>query len=188
MDIIKQWAVIGLIKSGRYSADKEGNIYSHRPGPPWTRRPVAKRSLEPSALPSGYIQRQFSLEHGAILSCYQHVFVWLFFYGVYRPGYEIDHIDNNPGNNALGNLRLISHLENHRRKSEPIWLIEQNKKRGSEGTSRPRVPKHIRIKIIEDFQSTKISRQKLAAKYGFSRQTIASIVNTIPPRGEVPHP
>ena len=40
-----------------------------------------------------------------------HRLVWLWNYGIW-PEYELDHIDGNPSNNRLDNLRPATHLEN----------------------------------------------------------------------------
>ena len=42
-----------------------------------------------------------------------HRLIWLHTYG-YWPRHEIDHIDGNPANNALDNLREVTHEENLR--------------------------------------------------------------------------
>ncbi|TDN64266.1 HNH endonuclease [Scandinavium goeteborgense] len=44
--------------------------------------------------------------------CYVHRLVWEAFNGAIPEGYEIDHVDENKGNNSLGNLRLMTRLEN----------------------------------------------------------------------------
>lgn len=41
-----------------------------------------------------------------------HRLVWEAFNGAIPEGYEIDHVDENKGNNSLGNLRLMTRLEN----------------------------------------------------------------------------
>ena len=41
-----------------------------------------------------------------------HKLVWLTFVGEIPEGYEINHIDENPSNNALSNLSLVTHREN----------------------------------------------------------------------------
>lgn len=41
-----------------------------------------------------------------------HRLMWEIFNGPIPNGYEIDHIDRNPSNNALNNLRLVTHSEN----------------------------------------------------------------------------
>lgn len=43
---------------------------------------------------------------------YLHRLLWETFVGEIPDGYEIDHIDTNPRNNSLENLRLVTHKEN----------------------------------------------------------------------------
>lgn len=44
---------------------------------------------------------------------YFHRAMWVLHFGPIQPGMEIDHIDNNPTNNVLGNLRLCGRSENN---------------------------------------------------------------------------
>ena len=44
---------------------------------------------------------------------YEHRLIWMWYYGEEIPeDKEIDHIDNDPDNNKIENLRLLSHQEN----------------------------------------------------------------------------
>ena len=51
-------------------------------------------------------------ENGKHKSEYIHRFIWQAFNGPIPNGFEIDHIDNNPANNRLYNLRLLTNVEN----------------------------------------------------------------------------
>lgn len=44
---------------------------------------------------------------------YQHRLAWLYVYGV-NPNGEVDHINHNPLDNRICNLREVSHTENHK--------------------------------------------------------------------------
>lgn len=56
-----------------------------------------------SKLNTGYIRCKEQLLHRII---------WETFNGPIPPGYEIDHKDNDRGNNALSNLQLVTHKQN----------------------------------------------------------------------------
>lgn len=43
-----------------------------------------------------------------------HRVIWRLYNGPIPPGLEIDHIDGDPGNNNISNLRLVTHAENIR--------------------------------------------------------------------------
>ena len=45
-----------------------------------------------------------------------HRVIWEMFYGVVPKGLEVDHIDGNPSNNAINNLRLVTKAVNTRNK------------------------------------------------------------------------
>lgn len=45
-----------------------------------------------------------------------HRLVWVAFNGVIPQGYQIDHIDNNPQNNRLQNLQLLTASENNKKR------------------------------------------------------------------------
>lgn len=58
-----------------------------------------------------------------------HRLMWEVFYGKIPEGYEIDHIDRNPSNNALNNLRLVTHSENAKNanhKNIKVYTINTN--------------------------------------------------------------
>ena len=55
--------------------------------------------------------------------------MWEVFYGKIPEGYEIDHIDRNPSNNALNNLRLVTPSENAKNanhKNIKVYTINTN--------------------------------------------------------------
>lgn len=61
---------------------------------------------------------------------YVHRLVWENFVGEIAEGYEIDHIDDNPHNNALSNLQLMERRENvlkHYSREDVLYLREHRK-------------------------------------------------------------
>lgn len=57
--------------------------------------------------PDGYIKARLNGSY-----YYLHRLVWMYHYGEINQGYEIDHIDGNPSNNTIKNLRLARSFEN----------------------------------------------------------------------------
>lgn len=55
-----------------------------------------------------------------------HRVVWEAFNGSIKEGYEIDHIDGNPENNALNNLQMITHKENVQKREIDWSYVSQN--------------------------------------------------------------
>lgn len=50
--------------------------------------------------------------NGKVANYYVHRLVWEAFNGPVPNGYEVNHMDENPGNNRLDNLNLVTHKEN----------------------------------------------------------------------------
>ena len=66
---------------------------------------------------------------------YEHRLVWLYVYGHWPTKY-LDHIDNNPANNALSNLRDINHQTNLARQRSQNPLGKGIQRRGSKFSAR----------------------------------------------------
>ena len=43
---------------------------------------------------------------------FEHVLIWIWHYGNFEKGLEVDHIDGYERNNVIENLRLVTHKEN----------------------------------------------------------------------------
>ena len=68
---------------------------------------------------AGHVTRRGYLAIGLGGRIYQaHRLAWLYVYGEWPPT-GIDHIDRRPGNNAISNLRLATHMENCANRSLP---------------------------------------------------------------------
>ena len=74
------------------------------------KRQGSSKLLKPSTDTLGY-RRVFLSKNGLQTNFLVHKLVWESFKGKYR-GVEIDHIDDNPSNNTLDNLQLLTHREN----------------------------------------------------------------------------
>ena len=67
--------------------------------------------IRPADNGSGYLQMSVTAD-GKSKSTKIHRFIWEAFNGEIPDGLTIDHIDNNPANNRLYNLRLLTNVEN----------------------------------------------------------------------------
>ena len=69
---------------------------------------------------NGYLEVKFR-RNGRQITYYAHRVAWLLYYGIDPGANEIDHIDQDPTNNRIGNLRLVSHgdnMKNQRKRSD----------------------------------------------------------------------
>lgn len=89
---------ISLGKSGKYAlVDDEDYFYVNQ--------------FKWSYSSKGYARRQKTF-YEKWKAIWMHRFVWYLHYGVPEEGYVIDHIDRNPLNNCISNLRLATIQEN----------------------------------------------------------------------------
>ncbi len=89
---------------GRYSVNKDGNVFSH----------IRGRFLKPRDLGHGYLSVLLSRD-GFSKNYKIHRLVALTYLG--EDDRQIDHLDGNPKNNKLENLEYVSHRENCTRRS-----------------------------------------------------------------------
>lgn len=93
--------VVAPTEAGLYYVNKDGDIFSK-----------TKRELAGSTNSLGYKQL-FTYEGGRFVKAYLvHRLVFEAFVGPIADGFEIDHIDRNKKNNALSNLRMVTHQQN----------------------------------------------------------------------------
>lgn len=68
------------------------------------------------------------MKNGVHYSRGLHQIVWQAFNGEIPKGYEVDHIDDNPSNNCLSNLQLLTHQENLLKKHRHDAISEAKSK------------------------------------------------------------
>lgn len=73
---------------------------------------------------------------GRAAGLYEHRVVWEAAHGPIPPGFHVHHIDENPANNDIGNLRLVSAAE-HRRLHSNYLEDGQTKRCGCCGRALP---------------------------------------------------
>lgn len=103
-----------------------------------------------------------------------HQVAWLLTHGAIPDGLFIDHIDGDATNNAITNLRVVTHSENHRNRK-----IQSNNKSGVPGVRFKAGKWYVRIKIqgkethLGSFQSKEQAvetRKQYAIKHGFTER------------------
>lgn len=88
-------------RNSRYGVSKDGHIYS-----------IPKKIQLHEEYDGNKKYARVQLYHNINKKMFVHRIVWECYKGVIPDGYEIDHVDNNPLNNSLDNLQLITHKEN----------------------------------------------------------------------------
>ncbi len=92
-----------------YSVTSTGEVISYKHG---------KRRVIKQAVMSAYKHCMVSLcVDGVTKSVLVHRLIWEAFNGSIPSGMEIDHIDRNPSNNRIDNLRIATRLQNSRNNS-----------------------------------------------------------------------
>jgi hypothetical protein len=101
-----------------------------------------------------------------------HRLAWLYVYGTFPEG-QIDHINHNPDDNRIDNLRDVSNQENHRNKG-----TQKNNKSGCHGVSRQKNTgkwlarikvsgRGIHLGTFPSFSDAKTARKAAEVEYGF---------------------
>jgi hypothetical protein len=103
---------------------------------------------------------------------YAHRLVFLYHHG-YFPEYEIDHIDRNPSNNRISNLREVSHICNMRNakrdrtNTSGITGVYQVKGDGKWRAAITINRKIYHLKFTSSFKDTVIARHNAEIKYNW---------------------
>lgn len=87
------------------------NYIEYKDGGLYWKETVSNRAVQGSKITSkndlGYVRVGFNKKR-----YYAHRLIWMMFHGEIPNGYEIDHIDGNPSNNVITNLRCVPHVVN----------------------------------------------------------------------------
>lgn len=105
---------------------KDGNLY-------WRNFPSVKSRIKLGSLAGNFYNRYYKITIGK--KCYStHRLIYIYFFGDISSDFEIDHIDNNPRNNNIENLRLATICQNRQnckksiKNSSGVKGISYNKK------------------------------------------------------------
>ena len=161
----KQELVLSILGNGRYRVDLDrGILESFRVGKGEWKEKV------PNKLPNGYLQHIIHLGRGkgekAVV--YLHVLVYLTKHGIYDEGMEVDHIDSDPSNCAISNLRLTTKKGNvgfsikNRPVSHKDWKVIRHEEIA-----------HIRRLMLEGHSQSAIARaldlNRLSVRYIYNK-------------------
>lgn len=115
--------LVEVFKTGAYSCDTLGNVYSHfilggHKDRALSKHPV--RRLAEWRDPFGYLKINVTIKGSEEkhpykrlrVTAHSHVAVWTYFKGPILNGFQIDHLDGNKSNNSINNLELVTAQEN----------------------------------------------------------------------------
>lgn len=105
---------------------------------------------------------------------YKHQLVWWAFMGEIPNGYEIDHIDTNPMNNCLDNLRCVDKPTNRRNPNSIEHYKESNKGKGSKVGAQCKVVHQYTLdgEFVKSYPSVAEAGRQL----GINRQNIYNCI------------
>lgn len=150
---------------GLYQASNLGRVKSlerFRKGENGCLISVKERILKPSIKHNGRYRIQLCKQ--SIVKTYNvHRLVWSAFNGQIPQGYEINHIDENPSNNRLENLNLMTHKENinYGTRNERSAKKHINGKK-----SKPVLQYDLQDNLIKEFPSLMQVYRELGFSYG----------------------
>lgn len=147
-----------VVSKGRWIEQKHRKIF-------WK-----EKKLEPTVNNSGYYILSIR-KNGEQYSRGLHQIVWEAFNGEIPEGYEVDHIDNDPSNNNLSNLQLLTHEENLKKKHRTNLMKEKmiNRKDQSMAVNQYTLDK----KLVKTYPSS----HEAARQTGYVRSCISKACN-----------
>lgn len=150
-----------------YKVSREGKVYSYKSGAEKELKPREVSQSKKKYLQVSLYNKDCKRTHdGRKLpkQLYVHRLVWETYKGKIPKNKEIDHIDNNPRNNNLDNLQVISRSENQTRYVNSRW----------NGTN----PKSRKKEIKELYK--KLGNQKKVAEHiGFSLSSVNRVLRDV---------
>jgi hypothetical protein len=114
-----------MIDTTQYTEIVKGYWYENATGKPWSNK--SKKMIPHAGSLLIYVDtlkaiaprkdEYFIVLHNGKPTCW-HRLVWKHFKGNLNPKMDVDHKDNNPNNNLIDNLQVLSHKDNVRKKSK----------------------------------------------------------------------
>ena len=148
--------------TGSYYADTDGGIWSTKQGPPRRLKASKKGAF-------GYLGLHLCYG-GKVHTHYVHELIALTFHGVRPPGMQVMHLDDNPRNNAVGNLAYGTPQEN----TTQIWT----KGRGRRGEKQPAAKLTVELVVeIRRAATTGETHRSIADRVGCSSVNVWKIVH-----------
>ena len=111
-----------------------------------------------------------------------HRLVWESVNGVVPKGYEIDHVDGNPSNNTITNLRLLTHAENMQNRHRPS---RKNKTSGVKGVHWDKDRRKWRSHIVVNGKQIHIGRFDSIDDALIAYRRAAAVHHTYNPHAEI---
>lgn len=101
---------------------------------------------------------------------YAHRLIWEYFNGAIPKGMSIDHINHDPTDNRIENLRLVTHLDNHRNQT-----IRKNNRSGITGVCYSKSRDKWEAKIQIDGKTIHLGRFSSVVEATEARKTADSL-------------
>jgi hypothetical protein len=109
---------------------------------------------------------------------FAHQLAWQMSFGEIPNGLFVDHVDGDATNNAIANLRLVTHAENHRNRGVPINNTSGEvgiRRCGNKWQARIKVnQKEISLGTYQTFEEAVAARRSAAEKHGFTNRHFAN--------------
>lgn len=161
MKLSEQQSLLHLFENGIYVVTSNGDAYSNRNYNHGLHD--AYRCLRRSITKDGYEKVHLSAP-GLSKAFYLHQVVWLYWYGLYNPCLQINHINGNKRDNRITNLELSTKSQNIKH------AFATGIKRNRKGDMHPQTK--ISDSAIDSmralYATRKHSQRELAYKFGIS--------------------